>query len=53
MEKIYLEKHFVFKLYSAEGCPLEETSELGYRYNKGTISIINCVIVIYIFLSLC
>jgi len=52
MEKVCFENAFVLKICSIGGFPLKQKSELGYRYNKGTISWINCVIVLYIFLFL-
>jgi hypothetical protein len=52
MEDFCLENHFVFELCCTRGFPLKEASELGFLYNKGIISGINCVIVLYIFLFL-
>jgi hypothetical protein len=52
MEKFFLNNHSVLEVFSTGGFPLEEASELGYRYDKGIIYRINCVNVFYIFLFL-
>jgi hypothetical protein len=38
MEEFYLENFFVFELFSVEAYPIEETSELGFLYNKSILS---------------